>query len=101
MRYPLFVLLVLASCHTYETTYAPVGATRVVPLENAAAPEVADELNRLAAPARSAGPDTEPSFVVVADERTNSLIVKSVSGDLEHVLGLIAELDRKVEPKSH
>jgi type II secretory pathway component GspD/PulD (secretin) len=74
---------------------------RVVTLQHASALEIADELNRLAAPGIGAGPDVEPAYTLVADARSNSVIVKSSPADLEHVLEIIGELDQKAETKPH
>jgi len=100
---PLF-LLALAACRSSGSTPSDAATARVVELQHASAGELADELNQLAAPSRSAGPDVEPAFLLVPDARTNAVIVKCQAPDLEHILDLIRELDREVQaaqPAAH
>jgi type II secretory pathway component GspD/PulD (secretin) len=116
------IVLALSSCASdagsRPPTAAGVSATEseseaceVVPLQHAAAHEVAATLNALLAESRVAasqrgcalahpGAQDVPRYVVtrfVSDPRTNSLIVRSPSEDLPRILELIRRLDQKVE----
>ena len=100
---PISLLLLLAACRSSRSSSGGSNGEviEVVNLQHAAAADIAGELNRLAAPGLGAAPETEPRFTLVADPRTNSLIVKSSSGDFEHVLALVGKLDQKVDEKKH
>jgi type II secretory pathway component GspD/PulD (secretin) len=84
------VLFLLAGCASAEEEAAPAQAERsaqmqVVPLQHAAAAELAAELGMLLREAR-----------VVADQRTNSLlIVAETEAALAEVLEVIEDLDVK------
>lgn len=67
-------------------------AMEIVPLQYAAAQELAGSLSNLL---YEGGPI--PPTRIVADPRTNSLIVRAPREELPRILDLIRRLDRKVE----
>ena len=98
MRTLPLILCFLAACRSSGSTPSDAATARVVELQHASAGEIADELNQLAAPGRYAATDTEPVFMIVPDARTNAVIVRCAPVDLAHILDLIHELDREVQP---
>lgn len=95
--------------HEQATTSAPPPSVessefQVVPLKFASAPEVADELRELLSQAdraqRARTKSPLPSITVIADARTNSLLVgvpPERRGELPRVLELLAKLDVEVK----
>ena len=100
MRTLPLVLCFLAACRSSGSS-SHENDLRVVPLQYAAAIEVAEELNQLATPSRYAAPETEAPFMLVPDVRTNAVIVRASPAELSRVLDLIHELDREVAAKPH
>jgi type II secretory pathway component GspD/PulD (secretin) len=113
MRTSLFVLLVgLASCgslstgnrpnqdldHTLSVSGAPKARPdfQMVPLKFALAEDTAKVINDFLGRESGAPRRPELAIRVVADPRTNSLLVQAPSEDLPRVLELVAKLDRKV-----
>lgn len=97
------LLIVLASCasdsggRSKTEPVVPAStdesmAMEVVPLQYAAAQELAVALSNLLYEAGQVAPAR-----IVADPRTNSLIVRASSEDLPRILELIRRLDQKVE----
>lgn len=91
LRASLFTVLLLASCASSPAAPAaepapPSAAVQVVPLRYAAAHELANVLSQLL---------MEPGITgrVVADARTNSVVVEAPAEDLPRILELIAQLD--------
>jgi type II secretory pathway component GspD/PulD (secretin) len=91
----LLVLVALVGCRskpdvapqTAANARATAGLVEVVPLKYAAAPELAQTLNGLV------GAEST-SMSIVADARTNSLVVESAdTAELQRLLDLIARLD--------
>src|SRR5262249_43340669 len=78
---------------------------RVIQVKFAAAPDVADKLQRIPDKTRGAGAKPpagpSPSPMVVADERTNKLIVFSNSSTVERIVQLLAELDVPLPGDGH
>ncbi len=72
---------------TAETSF------EVLPLRFAVAEELADTLSRLVADARTGGAAGEPAIDLLADARTNSLLVRADAANLERVRALVARLD--------
>jgi type II secretory pathway component GspD/PulD (secretin) len=104
MRTILCAALLLAACQTTSQSSRPTPASgdemRVVPLRYASADETASELNRLVAAGHAGSTDADSANVIVADPRTNSVLVKASSADMPHILELIAKLDQKVEAQA-
>jgi hypothetical protein len=100
MRTTLCIVLLLAACRS--TTPDPTLASarddgfRVVSLRFASAPELAGELNELLAAGQTAGPFAKPIPKLIADPRTNSLLVRAEPDDLSRVLELVEKLDQQV-----
>ena len=111
MRFaPLLVLL--SACASDSRKHAPESpnaqqaaaesvSVEVVPLQYATAQELAATLSQLLwngapAPSLLAG---SAEARVVADSRTNSVIVRASAKDMPRILDLIRQLDRKVEKK--
>ncbi|HEX4522452.1 MAG TPA: type II secretion system secretin GspD [Casimicrobiaceae bacterium] len=76
---------------------APAGEPIVVPLRNASALDIVPMLTRLladAAPGAGAAPDAQQRLTLVADARSNSVLVRGENAArLARVRALIAELD--------
>ncbi len=85
---PLALAAPLGACATPQTS--PPEPFEVIVREYAEATEVAKVLGRA-----FAGPDG-PSARVIADERTNSLIILGDPEEIPRVKGLIVVLDREV-----
>jgi type II secretory pathway component GspD/PulD (secretin) len=101
MRLLPVLLLLLTACKSSGSSTAEDRVLKVVPVRHATAAELADELSRVTAPPISFGPEAEPTYVFVADARTNSLIVSTYPDNLQQILELIEQLDKNVEPKSN
>ena len=102
MRTLLCLALLLApACDTTSQSTRPATAMsdemRVVPLKYAPAQEIADELNQLIVLGRDPSSTEKPVHAIVADTRTNSLLVKAPNADMPRILDLIEKLDKKVE----
>jgi type II secretory pathway component GspD/PulD (secretin) len=69
---------------------------QMVPLKFASAEETAKVLNDFFVRKSAADHQGEPSIHIVADPRTNSLLVQAPAEQLPQVLELVAKLDRKV-----
>jgi type II secretory pathway component GspD/PulD (secretin) len=69
---------------------------QMVPLKFASAEETAKVLNDFFAKQAGSAHAGESSVHIVADPRTNSLLVQAPVEALPHVLDLVAKLDRKV-----
>lgn len=104
MRTILCAALLLAACQTTSQSSRPATAisdeVRVVPLKYAPAHELADELNQLILLGRDPTSSERPVHVIVADPRTNSLLVKAPNADMPRIIELIEKLDQKVEAKT-
>jgi type II secretory pathway component GspD/PulD (secretin) len=113
MRTTLFVLLLgLTSCDSLPRNNRPTDVTdhstpdnpaqnartdfQMVPLKFASAEETAKVLNDFFVKKSAANHQGEPSIRIVADPRTNSLLVQAPVEQLPQVLELVAKLDRKV-----
>jgi type II secretory pathway component GspD/PulD (secretin) len=126
MRSLLLILLLLASCDSMPRRVSQTETSdrreardpesiQVVPLRYAVADELAKTLNDLFdASARAAEnrvdkqggcvlrlpgaplPKPEPTTRVLADARTNSLVIRASAEDLPRILELVARLDTEV-----
>lgn len=113
MRKTLFVLVLgLASCDSLLRSPRPSEPTdhstpdiagqsprtdfQMVALKFASAEETARVLNDFFVKKSAANHQPEPSIRIVADPRTNSLLVQAPVEQLPQVLDLVAKLDRKV-----
>jgi len=73
---------------------APADQLRVIQVKFASVQDVADKIQRILDKSRGAGAKPPgPSPFVVADERTNKLIVLSNPGTVDRILQLLADLD--------
>jgi len=104
MRSQLLIpaLFVLSGCisTSHEVGEAPprpasaaAESFQVVPLKFAVAAELSGTLNDLFA---STGGTAASSIRIVADPRTNSLVIQAPPEVLPHILGLVAKLDTEV-----
>jgi general secretion pathway protein D len=76
------------------------GSVRIVPLRYAVASELAETLNALDAASRKSEPPVVRDARIVADARTNSLVVQADTEhreDVERIVELIARLDVEVK----
>ena len=103
MKWILLLALLQCSCATTSkdtTSPAPTVATpastafEVIPLQFAAAQDVARQLKELGF--ENAGRDKSPSRIV-ADTRTNSMLVQAEAGDLRRIRDAIARIDVQVK----
>jgi type II secretory pathway component GspD/PulD (secretin) len=106
-RFSPVLFALLAACASDSKSRPPAGAAapatavpsntmEVVPLKYAPAEELAATLNKLLGPS-AAGLPAQPAARVVADPRTNSVIVQASAEDMPRVLELIHRLDQKVQ----
>ncbi|WP_341678526.1 type II secretion system secretin GspD [Niveibacterium sp. SC-1] len=73
----------------------PQGDVRVIPVENASAVDLANTINRLLADAPGGAQDASQRLQLMADARTNSLLVRSENpSKLASVRQLVATLDK-------
>lgn len=107
MRRLALIALLFAGCRSTDSSLAPAPDAahtsvvaseelQVIALKNAGANELAGELRAVfgsRGPAR--GGYSQPS--IIADERTNSLIVRASAADMAAIQGLVAKLDVRVE----
>jgi type II secretory pathway component GspD/PulD (secretin) len=104
MKAILLPLLLLAACQSARPAPAPARAesVEVVPLKYAPAQELAETLNRVlgvgphasaAAATASTGPAAGSGACVVADPRTNSLLIRATPDEMARLLALVHKLD--------
>ena len=93
----LALALVATACHSTETSKAHAepavevsGIIEVVPLQFASADQLANELRSVID-----GQKSKRSLRVVADARTNSLILSGPREDIAQLLELVKKLDVK------
>ena len=85
----LLPCLLLVAC---RSTAANGGTTEVLPLHNAVANELAAELRAVFV--------GRPELKVVADERTNSLVLSGPSADVDRATRVVESLDIQVSQAS-
>jgi type II secretory pathway component GspD/PulD (secretin) len=97
MRPLVLVALLLAACQSTETA-AGEPEFQVIPLQHATAPELANQLTSLVG-REAAGLDSDPIAAFIADNRTNSLLVRATPANMATVRALVAKLDQPVAGK--
>lgn len=94
MRSIVVAALFLAACQS--SAPAPAGSEfQVIPLQHAAAPELANQLSDLVR-GKAAGLDREPIAAFIADPRTNSILVRARPENMDAVRALVQQLDQRV-----
>ena len=98
MRPLVLAALLLSACQSSPSTPAE-SQFQMIPLQFASADAVASQLTELV-DAKAAGLDREPIAAFIADQRTNSLLVRALPENMATVRALVAQLDQRVpEPK--
>lgn len=93
--FALVALLTLApSCKSTEAVRPDETAVHVVRLQHVRAADLQKSLQELIAESAEGGDALRTSPQVLADERTNSLLIRSTDSERRQVLTLIARLDR-------
>lgn len=99
------VALLLAGCRSTESEPAPAPNTaqvarstpedlQVIALKHAGANDLAREIRAVFSAGAAGGGARKPT--VVADERTNSLIVRASAEDMAAIQALVAQLDARL-----
>ncbi len=94
MRHLALFALLFAGCRSASTAES-APRIEVIALQNAGAPDLANEIRAILSQVAAKG-GTAPTVSIIADPRTNSLLVHADTEDMAQIRELVAQLDRRV-----